>query len=136
MAGRTCTKKYHRKLLALSAALVFIVPALCGAAEGAPGSQVRPTPFSMDVFGSLEGAEPGDMVTVTDPDGVTCGVFEVRKAGVYGFLHVYGDDPGTREDEGARVGDVLTFHVNGEPLYGPEVLWKGDGQRQRVDFAR
>ena len=78
---------------------------------------------------------PGDRVTVTDPDGIVCGSFVVKKAGQYGFLHVYGDDPTSEEDEGARMGDLLLFMLNGEPLEGPEVHWTGDRSRMRVDFT-
>jgi uncharacterized cupredoxin-like copper-binding protein len=55
-------------------------------------------------------AEVGDEIAVFDPDGVLCGGCVVHLQGTYGFLHVYGDDPTTLDvDEGASVGDVLTF---------------------------
>jgi hypothetical protein len=55
-------------------------------------------------------AEVGDELGVFDPDGVLCGAFVVHTEGVYGFLHVYGDDSTTPAvDEGAIAGDALTF---------------------------
>ena len=55
-------------------------------------------------------AEVGDEVGVFDPDGVLCGAFVVHTEGVYGFLHIYGDDLTTPAvDEGAIAGDALTF---------------------------
>jgi hypothetical protein len=56
-------------------------------------------------------AEPGDEVGVFDARGVLCGRFAVSRAGDYGWLHVYGDDPATPECEGAGSGSVLTFKL-------------------------
>ena len=57
----------------------------------------------------------GDVVTAKDTDGVICGVTTVGDAGTgegdY-FIHVYGDDPNTPEDEGAEDGDTITFFIN------------------------
>jgi len=68
-----------------------------------------------DFYGNLTiGGKPaqiGDEVAAFDPDGVLCGIFRVRFAGIYGFMHVYGDDSSTAEDEGVKTGDVLTFKV-------------------------
>jgi hypothetical protein len=82
---------------------------------------------------------PGDVVTAYDPQGVLCGRFVVVERGVYGFLHVYGDDPLTPEDEGALTGDLITLEVNGRPVSpcGPEEpIWRGDGELIRVDIGR
>ena len=123
---------------------MYIIAAVLGlllftANTGVAGAQdqVRPTPFSMDFFGYIDGVVVGDKVTVFDFDGVLCGEFIVNKAGQYGFLHVYADDPGTGVDEGAEVGDVLTFKLNGELLLSDsDIYWSGDRQRQQVDFSR
>jgi len=59
----------------------------------------------------------GDVVTAKDPGGKICGVTTVGDAGTgegdY-FIHVYGDDPNTPEDEGASAGDTIAFFVNKE----------------------
>ncbi|MDP8218400.1 MAG: dockerin type I repeat-containing protein, partial [Candidatus Theseobacter exili] len=54
----------------------------------------------------------GDEVGAFDPTGVCCGSYVVDKAGLYGFIAVYGDDstsPGI--DEGAESGDTITFKI-------------------------
>ena len=98
-----------------------------------------PTPYSMDLYGEIAGAVPGDAVTVYDPQETLCGAFTIRMEGRYGFLHVYGDDKTTPVDEGAALQEALQFRLNGEPLTpltrGP-ILWLGDGQVLRVDFRR
>jgi len=99
----------------------------------------QPTPFSMDFYGHIEEAEVGDTLSIYDPDGVLCGEFVVKKAGQYGFVHVYGDDRSTDADEGAKYGDELRFELNGEPLNSTSeetTYWIGDGQRKQVDFTR
>lgn len=69
----------------------------------------------------------GSVVEAYDPDGVKCGEFVVHTAGEYGFMHVYGDDEFTTEDEGANVGDVLRFYVNGiEAITGATPIWTED----------
>ncbi len=71
---------------------------------------------------------PGDLVEVTDPDGVLCGMATVNAFGGYGYLNVYRDDPYTPQDEGAEPGDTLTFWVNGtEAIIDPPVTWTSHG---------
>jgi len=74
-----------------------------------------PTPTWMTISGTLnlpDGlATLGVEVAVFDPDGVLCGHWIVTSRGVYGDLRVYGDDPSTPSDEGAREGDRLTVKV-------------------------
>jgi len=62
---------------------------------------------------TIEGfdAEAGDEVVVIDPDGVVCGKYVVDTSGFYGIVPVYGDDPGSPEDEGAVAGDRLRFRI-------------------------
>lgn len=78
----------------------------------------------------------GSLVQVFDPDGVECGRFVTHTAGEYGYLHVYGDDPLTPEDEGAVPGDTLRFMVDGsECVEVPAAIWEsGDRLQYRVDL--
>ncbi|HPU84281.1 MAG TPA: FlgD immunoglobulin-like domain containing protein [Candidatus Latescibacteria bacterium] len=78
----------------------------------------------------------GSLVQVFDPDGVECGRFVVVTPGRYGYLHVYGDDPLTPEDEGAVPGDSLRFMVDGsECVEVPAAVWEsGDRLQYRVDL--
>lgn len=97
------------------------------------------TPFSMDFYGYIGSARIGDSMTVFDPDGVLCGQQTITRDGQYGFLHVYGDDPATLPDEGARGGDPLTFKLNGEtlvPVSQTSIRWMGDRERRQVDFTK
>ena len=76
-----------------------------------------PTNEKVDFYGDTvrfnnEPLKKGDVITAYDPDGVLCGVYYVRNEGEYGFMHVYGDDPTTDEDEGASPGDTLLFLIN------------------------
>jgi hypothetical protein len=111
----------------------------------APGEALGTGPaltnLSADFHGYSRGVQlrQGDVVEAYDPDGVLCGRFVVKRPGVYGFLHVYGDDPATPQDEGAVAGDVIKFRVNGRVARaaGPEpAVWPGDGEMVRVDIRR
>jgi len=68
-----------------------------------------------DYFGklSIDGAEAnaGDEIAVFDNNNVLCGKFKLVEKGQYGFLHIYGDDPQTSVDEGARSGEALLIKV-------------------------
>ncbi|MFQ6093186.1 MAG: FlgD immunoglobulin-like domain containing protein, partial [bacterium] len=63
----------------------------------------------------------------------------IHTEGWYGLVSVYGDDETTLEvDEGAEVGDTLTFYINGRLAHstnGVEPIWVGDGEMVRVDLA-
>ena len=106
---------------------------------GEPGG-VRyptPTPFSMDLYGVIKDAMVGDELTVIDANGLCCGRFIIKKDGEYGFLHVYGDDKSTLEDEGVDRNEELFFKLNGAPLKpvsGESVRWTGDRHIQNIDF--
>lgn len=95
---------------------------------------IQKTPYSMDFFGELKGAEKGDILTVMDSDQVICGKFVVTQPGMYGFLHVYGDDPTTIEDEGAVLNDQLTFMLNQKIVSIDDVTWTGDKTKKRLDI--
>ena len=92
------------------------------------------TPYSMDLYGSIDCVKPGDLLSVFDSDNILCGSFTIVKPSQYGFLHVYGDDPQTLKDEGASMGDILSFQINGMPIDVDPITWVGDARRLRVDF--
>ncbi|MFQ6091784.1 MAG: FlgD immunoglobulin-like domain containing protein, partial [bacterium] len=99
-----------------------------------------PTPRWVDFYGqAVLGGEPareGDVVTVYDPDGVQCGGMVIHTEGWYGLMPVYGDDETSPEvDQGAKVGDRLTFYINGQKAHTTEPIWVGDGQMVRVHLA-
>ncbi len=79
---------------------------------------------------------PGSVVRAYDPDSVECGVDTTQIAGLWGYLHVYGDDPATPEDEGALPGDTLTFTVDGIPYFAlPVAVWEaGDRTQTELDL--
>ncbi|MHB8940740.1 MAG: hypothetical protein ACYC7K_04955 [Desulfobacteria bacterium] len=76
-------------------------------------ADLYPTPIWMGVYGSasFRGAalDKGDEVRVYAPGGALVGKFVVERtgAGEYGFLPIYGDDPYSKEKDGAGAGDVL-----------------------------
>ncbi len=92
-------------------------------------------------LGSTLDGEPvpaGSAVTALDPDGVVCGAFSVTRAGAYGVMAVYGDDPDTAIDEGAVAGDRLEFLIDGVPATaaGPdEPVWTAMGMAVQVNLA-
>jgi len=73
------------------------------------------TTDSMDIYGlaAIDGVavQPGDEIAALCPGGVVCGQYTVGKAGEYGFMHVYRDDPGTTQVEGALPGNPLIFRI-------------------------
>ena len=105
-------------------------------------SALSPSQYWRDYYSPAslgEGAVPlpvGAVVQVYDPDGVECGRFDVHTPGSYGYLHVYGDDPLTPEDEGAISGDTLAFFVDGtEYVAVPPAVWlEGDRLQYRADI--
>ena len=67
------------------------------------------SPVSCDFLGAVNidgvAAQPGDEVAFYDQDNVLCGLTIVKpnSSGLYGFVHVYGDDNSTSGiDEGAQ----------------------------------
>ncbi len=133
-----------------AAAPGFFPSWLHGVTNPGQGLQVRlspvpepvPTPYKVDVYGTAtfqgEPVKPGDVILAFDPDGVLCGVFYVQTEGQYGFLHVYGDDPTTPEDEGCDLYDPITLLVNEYPAQtlGPEyAVWNGNNNLRHVNLA-
>jgi hypothetical protein len=102
--------------------------------SGRTQSAVLTTPYWSDYYGTItsgsDNVPVGERIQVFDPQGVECGTFVVRREGLYGFIHVYGDDPTTPNiDEGAEPGDELTFVVGGKIVArtdSPEHQWRGD----------
>ena len=91
--------------------IIIVAALLAGTLGLAPAGITAPvfTNTSADFWGQQAGLlrlRPGDIVTAYDPQGVLCGRCVVKQKGLYGFLHVYGDDPDTPRDEGARPGDA------------------------------
>lgn len=124
-------------LVLAPALLVFLVGGVAVAASDQPA----PTPWWMNFYSpdSLWNDKPlpvGSVVRVYDPQGVLSGEFLVNRAGRYGLMPVYADDPTTPQDEGAVPGDVLRFTVDRRPASTtPEVVrWTGMGELQQVDL--
>ncbi|MFH0990670.1 MAG: T9SS type A sorting domain-containing protein [bacterium] len=98
-----------------------IVLLLMGGVVSLLQGQVVPTTTWTDFYSSnttLNGSpiQVGAVIEAFDAQGVLCGQFTVTTAGMYGYLHVYGDDPTTTGvDEGASPGDTIRFKINGTP---------------------
>jgi len=74
----------------------------------------------------------GALVQAFDPDGVKVGEVVVPIEGGF-MMAVYGDDPTTPTDEGAKAGDVIRFTVNGQPVLTMprDPIWQ---EKARVDI--
>jgi hypothetical protein len=133
------------KTLLIRMLMIVVVAAVPLLAQG-------PTPTNVwtDFVGlqcTINGAPSpvGTEITAFDPDGILCGLFVTTSIGIYGTLHVYGDDmftdtlpDGTRIDEGAVGGDHITFKINGTVAYklGPaNDLWIGIGPTKVMNLA-
>jgi hypothetical protein len=94
---------------------------------------VTPTNTSVFVYGKVwfDGidAKPINVIRAYDVDGICCGVTIMKRGGVYGSMAVYGDDPTTNTDEGAKPGEPLHFTVNGNPaevIGSDAAIWTTD----------
>ncbi len=69
----------------------------------------------------------GSIVDAFSEDGALCGSFTVFDPGHYGFMPVYGDDPGIPYD-GAASGDSISFEINGRPatIVSGDPTWDGN----------
>ncbi len=93
--------------------------------------------YGFEVLVDGKPAPIGTTISVYDPDGVKIGEMQIRRAGTYGVLSAYADDPLTPEDEGALPGDRLTFYINGQPALavGPDQpIWTAPGERHQVNL--
>ncbi|MEW5924743.1 MAG: T9SS type A sorting domain-containing protein [Candidatus Zixiibacteriota bacterium] len=81
----------------------------------------------------------GSVIDAYDPDGAHCGTWTVKTEGIYGFMPVYADDPYSVDvDEGAGLGDQLTFYLNGRLALteGPDdPVWTGMGTTAEVNLS-
>ena len=82
-------------------------------------AQISPTPYFTSFYddASTYNGEPlpvGTIITAFDQSGVLCGADTVHTLGNYGFMPVYGDDPGSPEDEGAVDAETIVFKINGK----------------------
>jgi hypothetical protein len=160
--------RVNRKLLLIIAPVLLVIIALAAAAVVIPGrggngqlppggpapsgsapdgSDIRdslaPTNSWMNFYGlecTIDGQPlpAGTVITVRDPEGVLCGEFPVTRAGRYGLMPVYGDEPATETDEGAVPGDSLDFYINGikATVTGPdEPVWTAMGDLKQVNLA-
>ncbi|MBS1252762.1 MAG: hypothetical protein MAG451_01804 [Anaerolineales bacterium] len=94
---------------------------------------ITPTHTWMNFYGParLQDGTPlpvGTEVQALDPDGAVCGATVVAKAGRYGLLACYSDDPATFPDEGAQPGDTIRLVVNNQVL--GTSIWTAHGGRQ------
>ena len=128
-----------RLLLVLAPAMLVL---LVGGVALAISDQPTPTPWWMNFYSpdSVWNDRPlpvGSVVRAYDPQGVLSGEFVVSRAGRYGLMPVYADDPTTPQDEGALPGDVLKFTVDGSPASTTPgvVRWTAMGELQRVDLT-
>lgn len=105
-------------------------------------AQIIPTNEWVNFYSAtttLDGAPVpcGTVIDAYDPDGVHCGTFTVITLGQYGFMPVYRDDPTTDIDEGASLGDTISFTINGLPaeVLGPDAnIWTTNGDVLEVDL--
>ena len=80
---------------------------------------VQPTYEWMNFYGRLNlpddtVAPTGTVVLAVDPQGAICGTTATWKAGQYGLLACYRDDPDTSTDEGALPGDSIRLVVSSD----------------------
>ncbi len=95
-----------------------------------------PTPLWADYYGEVD-LPIGKVIEAYDADGVLCGRTTLRATQQYGFLHVYGDDANTPEDEGALPGDHITFMCDGEIIGSTSVRhgWSPGQDPQHVPLG-
>ena len=130
------------------AIIVALAAALALALAATAWSDVIPTPYAKrfkgEVFYNGRLAPLGTIIDAYDPDGVNCGRDTVANyldsAGVYGTMHVYGDDMQYTPtiDEGAEPLDLITFKVNGRlaqaTVISGDLLWR-DQDNATVDLS-
>lgn len=120
--------------------LVILIVAVAAISQIA-FAQVQPTPEWVNFYSqnSTFNGQPlpvGAIVSAYDADGVLCGEFTVVDAGEYGLMPCYRDDATTAEDEGATVGDTITFKVSGVDAVTTETFeWTENGALFEADLT-
>ncbi len=64
----------------------------------------------------------GTVVKAVDKDGATCGEFTVAKAGDFGLMPIYADDPDTRIEEGPKPGEYVSIYIGNFEVPAP-IKW-------------
>jgi len=102
--------------------------------EKVNGLSVVYTPYCCDLWGiDQEILSHGDIIEVYDQDGIRCGAGIVNSRSSF-LIHVYGDDPSTKVDEGPQQSEKLTLYLNGSPISTEkDVIWK-DRESERIVF--
>lgn len=107
-------------------------------AAGSICEQVRPTPERTVAWGSVtiegEPAPAGTVVQAVTLRGDVAGCFLVLEAGQYGYMSIFGEDPGVIP--GMREGEIVEFRVNGVPaVTAPSLYWTNDQDLHQVELA-
>jgi hypothetical protein len=107
--------RLQKKLLGIAVTLLVVASAV--SAENLPVQYL--TPYFTEFFDSVatyngSPVVPGSIIEAYDPTNLMVGKWRVTQAGRYGFMNVYGDEPGTPGvHEGALSGDAIAFKING-----------------------
>ncbi|NLE75909.1 MAG: hypothetical protein GX605_04055, partial [Chloroflexi bacterium] len=106
--------------------------------DGVTPSTQWVTVVSLDSQAKGQPLPEGALVQAYDQQGTLAGQCNVMQAGKF-VMSVYGDDPWTADvDEGAEAGELLTFLVDGEPVYvlGPDApIWTEMGDRLDLNLS-
>ena len=98
---------------------------------------LKPAPASFYGYVAIEKgyAAKGSVIEVYDSSNTLCGNFVIQNEGRYGLLICEGDDPVTKQDEGAVLGENITFYINGFRAKAlGNTLWQS-GVLKQVDIA-
>lgn len=101
---------------------------------------INMTPYATQVFGSVyingQPAPVGTIVTAEDPRGDVVGCMDVKTAGLYPYMFVYGEDASASPAVGGmRAGEPVRFRVDGVLAVGTPLLqWQNDSNQHRVDL--
>lgn len=102
-----------------------------------PDDPLPTTPWCIDFFGRVENAKEGSWVYAYDSEGKICGKTKIKKDGMYGILHINVDDLETERKEGMRVGESITFKVDGKTAstWGPDLaVCQGGSDLKQVNL--
>ena len=126
-------------LIRMTQAATLVYPATAAAGQVAPAMQpaqicdVSITPYFTHYYDDITigglSAPAGAVVEALSPRGDVVGCFEVTTPGLYGYMRVYGEDAAASPPiPGMRVGEEVTFRVNGMPAVpAPSpVIWQDD----------